>query len=134
MSDTRIKSTMTIDDMIDSLAEGNPGAVEVLYEWIQYRGVDTAIFEMLELDVKHLYGHRIWVLYRDVCDEDIERFMYHVMVELPDQRTGDVSPSGPFRPSRGNTDWWERRAFGIPGSFWALMRPPTDPNYEYPIG
>lgn len=131
-SQSRITMHMSLTDMVMALAEGNPGAIRALAEWI--KSSEDAIMELLTLDTKRLYGSKIWEVYKNVCGEDIERFKYHVCVELPNQETGKLTVSGPWGPSLNNRNFWNRRQFGAPGSYWALKNPPTDPNYEFPIG
>ena len=134
MSSDRITDlNCTVTDIIADLSEGNPGVMRVLVEILQDEK-PGGIFRLLNFDTKRLYGSRIWELFSDVCGKDIQRFKYHVDVELPNQETGELSVSGPWAPSLGNEEWWQRRQFGEPGSFWALEEPPTDPYYEYPIG
>lgn len=122
---------MTVTDMVIVRVDGNPGAIRVLREWIDSSG-PIGVLELVILDSKRLYGSRIWELYK-LCGQDIERFKYHVQVELPNQQTGQLSATGPYGPGFGNTEFWEKRKFGKPESFWALENPPDDPNYEYPI-
>lgn len=122
---------MTVVDVMLALSGGNPGAFRVLTEW--FRSDPTvAIPEMVTLDTKRLYDSRIWDLYK-LCGQNIERFKYHVLIELPHQETGQVSVSGPLSPSFDDKEFWTKRRFGRPGSFWALENPPTETNYEYPI-
>lgn len=131
-SQDRITSlTTTPAEVITTLCGGNPGALTVLLTW--FRSSPFAMIEVLTLDTKRLYDHHIWEVYKYVCGEDFERFKYHVMVELPHQDTGELSVTGPYSPSLNNKEFWEKRRFGKPGSYWALENPPTEPDYEYPI-
>ncbi len=131
-SQDRIQSMqISFLEMVTILSGGIPGAVRVLVEW--FNTSPTAPLEMLVLDSKRLYDHRIWELYK-LCGCDIERFKYHVQVELPNQETGELSVTGPHTPDLGDKDFWEKRRFGEPGSFWALETPPSCSDYEYPIG
>ena len=59
------------------MAEGNPGAVMVLAQMFN-KGAkidpDSALGgfgPVLDLDALGIYGSRIWMLYKDVCGEDI---------------------------------------------------------------
>ena len=117
--------------MVRALSEENPGAINVLIQWIE--SDPMALLAILILDSKRLYGSHIWMVYKDVCSEDIERFKYHVQVELPNQETGQLSVIGPFAPSLEDKEFWEKRKSGKPGSYWALDNPPTSRKYEYPI-
>lgn len=121
---------ITLVDFFYALSNGNAGAMQVLLEW--FNSSPSAVVEMLVLDNKRLYDHHIWELYR-LCGKDIERFKYHVSVELPNQETGVLSVTGPFAPDSDDKEFWVKRSFGRPGSFWALESPPTEMNYVYPI-
>lgn len=121
---------ITAVDLVSALCGGNPGALRVLAEW--FHSSPMAVIEMLSLDTKRLYDNRIWDLYK-LCGQDIERFKYHVLTELPNQETGQLSVSGPHSPDFDDKEFWEKRRFGQPGSFWALENPPSEANYEYPI-
>jgi hypothetical protein len=130
-SQDRITSlTMTGPELISALCCSNPGALRVLAEW--FHSSPMAVIEMLSLDTKRLYDNRIWDLYK-LCGMDIERFKYHVQVELPNQETGELSVTGPHSPDFKDKEFWVKRRFGKSGSFWALENPPSEANYEYPI-
>ena len=64
----------------------------------------------------------------------IERFRYHLQVELPNQVNGKLSITGPHAPVFGeeNKVFWEARKYGKPGSFWALQNPPGR-GYRFPL-
>ena len=121
---------MTAVDLVFALCGGNSGALRVLAEW--FHSSPMAVIEMLSLDTKRLYDNRIWELY-ELCGQDIERFKYHVLTELPNQETGELSVSGPHSPDFDDKEFWQKRRSGQPGSFWALENPPSEANYEYPI-
>lgn len=64
-------------DVIIKLADGNPGATTVMVE-IYKQGAtidpDSAlggIGAILALDTHGIYGPRIWMLYKDVCGQDL---------------------------------------------------------------
>ena len=127
----RVQLNMSMQEAIFALSDGNPGAVRVLCELLEG---GNGIMDLLLCDTKRLYGSQIWVCYKDICGEDIERFRYHLQVELPNQQTGQVSVTGPHAPplGEGGTRFWEARKNGVPGSFWALENPPTG-TYRYPL-
>lgn len=122
--------SMTTMEVVLALSEGNTGAATVVMRWLS--SSPFGLIEILTLDTKRLYGDRIWELFTTVCGEDLERFKYHVAVELPNQETGELSVTGPHSPDFDDYDFWAKRRFGKPGSFWALENPPAG-NYEYPI-
>ena len=64
-------------DALKAMAEGNPGAVSVLMnilnnaEKIDPQNMMGGLGFILDLDSLQLYGSHIWMLYRDVCQENI---------------------------------------------------------------
>lgn len=122
---------MSILKIMFALSEGNPGALRVLTE---LQGDGEGFLDVLGCDSKRLYGSRIWMLYKDVCGEDIERFRYHLQVELPNQENGELFITGPHAPVFGKESeaFWEARKYGKPGSFWALQNPPGR-GYRFPL-
>lgn len=74
---TRIESTDSPISAMVKLAEGNPGAVTVLCEILQQgEKIDPdaalgGLAHIFSLDTYGIYGHRIWLLYKDVCNKDI---------------------------------------------------------------
>ena len=127
----RIRASDSFFDIVKSLSEGVPGSMKVVME-----SFDKSPLFLLSLDSKHLYGKQIWELYKNVCGEDMERFSYHVDMELPCQVCGKLDISGPYaaRMSEAElTEHFEARKFGKPGYFWALENPPEKSNYDYPI-
>lgn len=134
MSGERIKLEMSTLDMFMALSEGNPGALNVLMQLMKGQ---HGFMHVLMCDTKRLYGSRIWMLYKDICGENIERMRYHLCVELPNQETGQLSVTGPmspmcrFEPPEEKL-FWESRKNGKPGSFWALANPPGR-DYAFPL-
>ncbi len=127
----RITLEMSLFDVVFAISEGNPGALQVLMQYAQSSSM--GVLGLLTFDSKRLYGSRIWDLYNDICGKDLNRFAYHLEVELPNQETGQLSVSGPFSPAIGDSEFWEKRRAGKPGSFWALDTPPSTSFYDYPI-
>jgi hypothetical protein len=74
----RIQSHMTVFDAIVAMADGNPGALRVMTEILKAGGtidpdaVDGFI-HLLNLDTLRIYGPKIWMLYKDVCGEDLAK-------------------------------------------------------------
>jgi hypothetical protein len=74
---TRIQLTDTAQDMLMKLCEGNPGALNVLIklftetELIDPDAAFGPYSAILALDTLGIYGPHIWVLFKDVCGEDI---------------------------------------------------------------
>lgn len=92
-----------------------------------------ALDEIRILDAKGWSGLEVWELFL-ACGQNLERFRYHVTTELPDRDTGKLTlVSGKYAPEPGDREFWCKRAFGRPGSYWALKNPPIKADYEYPI-
>jgi hypothetical protein len=66
-------------DVVTKMSEGNPGALRVIMELftevptIDPQNIMGGIGAILELDTLGVYGPRIWMLYKDVCGEDIAK-------------------------------------------------------------
>jgi hypothetical protein len=122
-------------DAFYTLSEGNPGALRVLMELMN--SGPSGFLEVLGLDSRHLYGHHIWQVYKDVCGEDLARFRYHIQMELPCQICGSVAITGPYAAGLGfgeeSRKFFAARKFWKPGSYWGLENPPDNPNYRYPL-
>lgn len=126
----RLTKGMKNAEMIERLSSGVPGAVEVLEELAHSVQFSSETF--MQMDKKRFYDSDIWELYQ-LCGRDIERFKYHVLVELPNQETGEITTSGRYRPDQDDKKFLEDRAYWKPGSFWGLEHPPTTRYYHYPI-
>lgn len=72
---------MTVLEMITALMEGNPGALSVLIQCLEKaKQIDpTHAFQELGpfivLDSYGIYGPNIWVLYKDICEQNLVRFI-----------------------------------------------------------
>jgi hypothetical protein len=68
-------------DVVTKLAEGNPGAVTVMMEILQQQDeidpdiAGMGVLGLLLFDTLGIYGSRIWMLYKDVCDSDISQVL-----------------------------------------------------------
>lgn len=77
MPNERIQLSDTILTIIAKMSEGNPGAVTVmaeLYKTGPLTDPDAFVGELaalLSLDSLNIYGSRIWMLYKDVCKQNI---------------------------------------------------------------
>lgn len=73
----RIQVTDTLTDVAVKLSGGNPGAVRVCADLIrQGAQIDPDAFggglsSLLSLDKHAVYGADIWMLYKDVCKENL---------------------------------------------------------------
>jgi len=74
---SRVNLTDTIPEVIATLADRNIGAITVLiFMSSEATNIDPqntfgALGPILLLDSFEIYGSRIWMLYKDVCGEDI---------------------------------------------------------------
>ena len=121
-------------DVVDlsKLTDGHAGSLAVLRRLVQIDKIEV----ILVMDVKHLYGEKIWELYSKICGQDIDRLVYHVNMELPCQICGRFGIMGIDQLPEITEEILNHirfREFGKPGSFWALENPPQKSNYEYPI-
>lgn len=67
----RINLDSTPVEAATAMAEGNPGAISVI---AQLLGTPMGIIALCHLDDAEIYGSNIWVLYKDVCKQDITKF------------------------------------------------------------
>lgn len=71
---TKIELSDSMQDVVVKMSEGNPGAVRVCCELLKDGAQidpDSALGgfgAILALDSLGLYGSKIWMLYKDVCD------------------------------------------------------------------
>ena len=67
----------TMMDMVKKMSEGNPGAVSVVCQIIKTGGLidpDDAfggLGTILHMDTWGIRGPKIWMLYKDVCGQDL---------------------------------------------------------------
>jgi len=77
MNNTRIELTDTSVTAITKMVDGNPGALSVCVQMLaetEKIDPDAALkgfSGILMLDILGIYGAEIWMLYKDVCGEDI---------------------------------------------------------------
>jgi hypothetical protein len=73
----RIQLTDTTMDILIKMSDGNPGALTVLMRTmnegpaIDPQSMLGAISVILSLDTHDIYGSEIWLLYKDVCGQDL---------------------------------------------------------------
>jgi hypothetical protein len=73
---SRIQLTDTLFDAVDKLSGGNPGAITALaqlYKSSAEIDPDSALGGLgvlLDFDTLNITGSRIWMLWKDVCDQD----------------------------------------------------------------
>lgn len=68
-------------DILAKMAEGNPGAITVLIRLMKEgEAIDPQCFmgglgAILGMDTHRVYGSKIWMLYKDVCGQDLVKMM-----------------------------------------------------------
>lgn len=73
----RILFESDISKTIVNMCDGNPGALTVLIEVIKTLKEDVWLI-LCRLDDAEIYGPDIWLGYKDVCKQDIIRFIDEV--------------------------------------------------------
>ncbi len=74
---SRLKLDMQFNDIIWTLSEGVPGAINVIVESMKHGeeidpdNVFKAWGFALFLDSLEVYGRRVWMLFKDVCRENL---------------------------------------------------------------
>lgn len=63
----------SIKDNIISMSDGNPGAITVLTQMVKEDPDPRELFNTL--DDMNMYGPRLWLGYKDYCEEDISDFI-----------------------------------------------------------
>ncbi|KKM06858.1 hypothetical protein LCGC14_1739770, partial [marine sediment metagenome] len=77
MNKTRLELSDSTTDAIVKMSEGNPGALSVCMQLLtKIAEIDPdltmgGLSTLLLLDTLGIYGSEIWMLYKDVCGEDI---------------------------------------------------------------
>lgn len=69
MARKEITGSMTVRDIVITMAEGNPGALSVLMQLIQHPKANT--LDILNFDDMNMRGPQIWIAYKDHCGEDM---------------------------------------------------------------
>ena len=78
---SKIVLTDMMPDVMRKMSVGNPGALRVCMEILTQEGaIDPqaampGVGALLRLDDMGVYGSRIWMLYKDVCGEDLEKML-----------------------------------------------------------
>lgn len=62
----------TKGDLVVTMSERNPGALDVLIRMMEK---ENGMFDILNLDDMNIRGSQIWVGYKDHCGEDIDSFV-----------------------------------------------------------
>ena len=71
MGNEKIKSDMSVYDVIRVMSEGNPGAMKVIMEMLQE---PTGFLKLLVLDSMDIRGARLYMLHNDCCGRNMKKF------------------------------------------------------------
>lgn len=82
---TRLTSEMSIKEAIIEMSEGNPGALTCMMEMIDSNPM--ALLDILYFDSLGIYGSKIYMLWNDCCDRDMNK----LNETLRYFREGDIS-------------------------------------------
>ena len=74
ITETRIGLLDTGFDVLHKMGEGNPGALNVLLALMK-RETPDGVGTILLFDTLNIYGARIYQLWNDCCDRDLERVL-----------------------------------------------------------
>ncbi len=69
---TKIKITDSVRDIMVKMSEGNPGALTVLILPIKEDEMNL-VTRILALDTMNLYGSKLYMLWNDCCDRDLQK-------------------------------------------------------------
>ena len=81
MEETRIKLDMDMKDVVVALAEGNPGAIRACVDLVEQAvriDPDSALGVLgpfILLDMRHIYGADLYMLWNDVCSQDVVKMI-----------------------------------------------------------
>ena len=78
---TKIDFNDSMMEMLIKMSEGNPGALTVCLNILKNgKQIDPdnmmgGFSEILSLDILGLYGSKIWMLFKDVCESDLSKML-----------------------------------------------------------
>lgn len=71
---TRLSLNDDYVEAVKKISEGNPGAIRVIMQCYE-KSFLCGQLVVAELDIKEIYGSKIWQLYKDECGEDLDKFI-----------------------------------------------------------
>jgi hypothetical protein len=76
----RLELSDTVESAVSKMSNRNPGAISVCLDMLKNgEGIDPSgmggLGMLLYLDTLGIYGQRIWLLYKDVCHQDLTTMM-----------------------------------------------------------
>jgi hypothetical protein len=142
----RQRVSLSFTDFLDNMSKddlSSPSPDRQSLNLLNYIGSkfgDPFLHDLVTImDCKHLYGKRIYKLFVTTCGKDVDRFIYHIKMELPCQICGSfvLAMMEPMDDPKSIDVYAHKMARqfaqGKSNSFWGLEPHPEDPNYSYPI-
>jgi hypothetical protein len=80
--DDRIENDDGVEEIVEKLAEGNPGAITALTEVVNEVGITDFFTFALRLDLHNIYGSDIWEGFDYHCNGNADEFYTSVMDEM----------------------------------------------------
>jgi len=110
MYEVREKIGMNMDtiELYVLMAEGNPGALNIMMQIKEKEGIG-GMLSILGLDDMNIRGTQIWIGYKDYCDQDLDKF-----IKCIKDRDMDMVECINKEGAQGNHKW---KAVGSGSSF-----------------
>ena len=71
-NNTRITANMSMEDMLFTMSEGNPGALTCMMQMLE--SDPMGILDILMFDSMGIYGSKIYMVWNDCCGRDMRKF------------------------------------------------------------
>ncbi len=71
-TNTRITADMSVQDMLITMSEGNPGALTCMMQMMT--SDPMALLDILLFDSMGIYGSKIYMVWNDCCGRDMAKF------------------------------------------------------------
>lgn len=86
---SKIDITDSVADIVTKMSEGNPGAMTVVVKLVKEMEKDIQVLNIILCLDEHLelYGSRLYQLWNDCCDRDIQKVIQIVRLYM----NGDIS-------------------------------------------
>lgn len=90
----RIRAGMTPEGILSVMSGGNPGAINVMLKLLETASkaqMDmgfSGIMLLFHLDTMQIYGSNIWILYKDICEENISTMIDIIQAAIWNESTG----------------------------------------------
>ena len=69
---TRITANMSMEEMLITMSEGNPGALTCMMQMMN--SDPMALLDILLFDSMGIYGSKIYMVWNDCCGRDMKKF------------------------------------------------------------